>query len=322
MNPIIAEIWRGTMVESRHRGACVVSDHHGNHIFASGDIASPVYPRSAVKAFQCVPVIESGAADHFNLTEEEIALCCASHDGEPEHVRVASSMLQKIGLPEAAYECGAHLPSGKSAAHELIQQGHAPRSIHNNCSGKHAGMLALARQLRADSTGYVKKDHPVQKAIATTIATLCDADVESAPVAIDGCSVPTWALPLRSVAKGFARLTHHNAGQRIIAAVRNHPLMVGGSTSFDTRLMTELPRLFIKVGAEGVYCGCIPHASLGFALKCDDGNVRAAEVAIASMLSILTCWTSAEVAILKSFSKREMKNWRGITVGAVKGTTG
>lgn len=321
-NPIIAEVTRGGTIESIHRGAFCVSRSMGTPILAAGGITTPVFPRSAIKAFQCVPLIESGAADRYNLTDEEIALCCASHTGEPEHIRVAQSILTKSDSSEVHLECGAHLPNGKIAQFNLIRSGGEALSIHNNCSGKHAGMLALATHLGAQRSGYSTLHHVVQKRIAATIAELCDVDIETAPVGIDGCSLPNWALPLNNLALGFARLTQdtHVAGQRIIKSVRDNPFMVAGSKCFDTDIMRDVPRLFVKVGAEGVYCGCIPHAKLGFALKCDDGAARAAEVAVAAMLTKLDCWTLEEKAILKRYAAKDMKNWRKIEVGKTNAT--
>jgi L-asparaginase II len=317
-NPAIAEVTRGNLVESRHTGAFAVVDAAGQLIHSAGDIAAPVFPRSAIKAFQCVPLIESGAADRFGFTDEEIALACASHNGEPEHVRVARSMLAKAETPETCYECGVHWPMRAETQQELARRGGAPEQVHNNCSGKHAGMLALARQLSAPLTDYVKIDHPVQQAVAKAIAGYCDVDPAKLAWGIDGCSVPTWAFPLRNMALGFARLTTTAAGRRITEAVRKHPFMVAGTGRFDTRLMQALPRVFAKVGAEGVYCGCIPHAGLGFALKCDDGGTRAAEVAIAGVLATLNVWTLEERTILQRFSTSALTNWRQIHVGDVR----
>jgi L-asparaginase II len=317
-NPIIAEITRGGIVESRHTGAYVVSDASGKIIAQAGDISRPIFPRSAIKAFQCLPMIESGAADEFDFNDEEIALCCASHNGEPDHVRVAVSMLAKAGIAETCYECGAHWPSSRAASYELVRAGEPAKDVHNNCSGKHAGMLALAKHLRADLHGYVKPDHPVQQLIAQTIATYCEVDITAAPVGVDGCSVPTWALPLKNLALGFAKLKDTESGKRILAAVKANPFMIAGTGKFDTDITNAIPRLFIKYGAEGVYCGSIPHAGLGFAMKCDDGAARAVEVAVAGMLAKLDVWTDAEIASLETFSREEMSNWRKIQVGQIR----
>ncbi|MFN0191099.1 MAG: asparaginase [Aestuariivirga sp.] len=319
-NPIIAEVTRGGIVESRHAGAFAVANANGEIVMAAGDIGRPVFPRSAVKALQCVPVIESGAADRFGFTPEEIALCCASHSGEADHVKVARAILAKVGVTEGVYECGAHWPFDHAAHHAAVRAMDKPLAVHNNCSGKHAGMLALARQLGTNERNYTDRDHPVQRAIASAIGSLCDEDLGAAPCGIDGCSVPTWALPLRSLARGFAKLAApgHRAGQRILAAVRANPFMVAGSGRFDTVLMTKVPRAFVKTGAEGVYCGAVTHAGLGFALKCDDGATRAAEVAIAGLLAGLECWTAEERASLREFSDSHLHNWRNIEVGEVQ----
>jgi L-asparaginase II len=320
-NPIIAEVTRGPIVESRHHGAYVVCDAKGKVLISAGDVHAPVYPRSAIKAFQCLPMIESGAADAFGFTDEEIALCCSSHSGEADHVRVAKSILAKCMVDETCYECGAHYPSSKEATYELVRHGEKANQIHNNCSGKHAGMLALAKQLGIDSKDYVKLDHPVQKAIAKTIEKLCEVDMSKAPVGVDGCSVPTWAIPLHNMALGFAKLCDETYApyERIIRAARNHPFMIAGSGRFDTRVMQAVPRLFMKFGAEGVFCGCIPHAGLGFAVKCDDGAARAVEVAMISVALKLDVWTSEERESLSGFHQETMKNWRKIEVGEVRG---
>lgn len=316
-NPIIAEVTRGGIIESRHTGAFAVVDGEGKLIKSAGDFAVPIFPRSAIKAFQFVPVIESGAVDHFGFTDEEIALACSSHNGEPEHVRVARSMLKKAQNDEELFECGAHWPSNLEAHHVAVRAGGEALQVHNNCSGKHAGMLALARQLGANSKDYVNIDHPVQQAIAEVIARYCDVDVKALPWGIDGCSVPTWAFPLSNMALGFAKLTETVAGKRIIEAVRKHPFMVAGTKRFDTKVMQEVPRVFVKTGAEGVYCGCIPHAHIGVALKCDDGASRAAETAMASILASLDVWTPEEKEKLQGFAQTDLTNWRKIPVGDV-----
>jgi L-asparaginase II len=319
-NPVIAEIMRGGIVESMHRGAFAVVSAGGECIASSGDISSPIFPRSAFKAFQCVPVIASGAADRFTFSDEDIALCCSSHNGEEEHVRVATSMLRKISATEADYECGAHWPTYEKAKTALLLAGQKPRAIHNTCSGKHAGMLAYAKHINAPLAGYIEANHPVQIAVANAIRTYCDVETERAPRGIDGCSVPTWALPLANMAQGFAKLLASNdaAGQRIVKAVRAHPFMAAGTGSFDTLIMQAVPRLFVKFGAEGVFCGAIPHAGLGFALKCDDGAKRAAEAATAAMLATLDVWTTAELAALRTFTFKPMENWRKFKVGATQ----
>lgn len=324
-NPVIVEVTRGGIVESRHTGAYAVVDAKGRAIASAGDIDSPVFPRSAVKAFQCLPMIESGAADDYGFTPEELALACASHNGEPDHVRVASSMLKKAGIEESAYECGVQWPGEKKTLHAMIRAGEEPRDIHNNCSGKHSGMLAQAKKRGASLEGYTLVDHPVQRAIAKTISEICDVEADALPCGIDGCSVPTWAIPLRNMALGFARLVsgeglsakRKDAAQRIVEAVREHPFMVAGTGRFCTKLMQAVPRAFVKTGAEGVFCGGVPHAGLGIALKCDDGAHRASEALMAALLASLDVWTEEERAALSKFAHSELRNWRKIEVGEI-----
>jgi L-asparaginase II len=320
MNPTLAEILRGHIVESFHRGAFAVANATGEIIDSQGDIARNIFPRSAIKAFQAVPLIESGAADHFGFDDEDIALACSSHSGEAEHVRVAAKMLKKVGIEEAAYECGSHWPERMADKTALIKAAEMPRAIHNNCSGKHAGMLAVAKHLGVPLKDYVTRDHPVQKAVAQAIDRYCNVDTATSPCGIDGCSVPTWAMPLANMAQGFAKLfaPGNTTGQRIAKAASAHPFLIAGTNKFDSKIMAAIPRLFIKVGAEGVYCGAIPHASLGFALKIDDGAVRGAEVAVAKMLSNLDCWSSDEKEKLESFTHATQSNWRKLEVGETR----
>ena len=319
-NPVLVEALRGGEVESRHRGAWAVMDGAGRLVASAGDIARPVFPRSAIKAIQALPLIESGAADAFGFTDEELALACASHNGEPEHVRVAASMLQKAGLAEDALECGAHWPGDPRAARALVEQGERPRAIHNNCSGKHAGMLALARHMGVDPKGYIARAHPVQQAVERTLGALCGVEAAACPCGTDGCSVPTWAVPLRNMAHAFARLAcgEREAGPRIFRAVKAHPFMVAGSDRFCTRLIEAVPRAFVKTGAEGVFCAAVPHAGLGVALKCDDGASRASEAAVAAVLAGLDVWTEDERGKLEGFTRATLTNWNGIDVGEVR----
>ncbi len=318
INPVLVEVSRGGFVESRHRGAFVISDAKGGIVAKLGDIESPVYPRSAIKAFQCLPLLESGAAERFGLSDDEICLCCSSHNGEEEHVHVARSILHKADVDEACLECGAHWPSYREAAYALVRAGKPALQVHNNCSGKHAGMLALARHLKIELQGYVGVAHGVQQRVAEVLGRYCEVELSQAPMGIDGCSVPTWALPLHKLAKGFAKLSGDAAGQRMGTAVRSHPFLIAGSGAFDTRIMEAVPRLFVKYGAEAVYCGFVAHAGLGFALKIDDGGKRASEVAIAAALAKLDVWTNDERLSLQGFATEEMRNWRKIRVGEIK----
>ena len=321
----LAEVTRGGFVESRHAGAFAIVGPGGAMLRAGGDIERPIYPRSAIKAMQCLPLIESGAAERFGFDEGEIALACASHGGEPVHVDTARAMLVKLSLAEDALECGAHWPSEARAARDLAKRGEAPGPLHNNCSGKHAGMLALALALGVPHRGYVDRAHPVQRRIASTLGALTGSDLDAAPCGIDGCSVPTWALPLAELARAFQRFASGEglaperaaAAQRIIAAVRAQPFMVAGSKRFCTDLMRAVPRAFVKTGAEGVFCAAVPHAGIGIAVKCRDGASRAAETAIASLLAGLDVWTEEERRELLGFAAVKIRNWRNLETGEI-----
>ena len=327
-NPVLAEVTRGQTVESRHHGAFCVIGPGGKVLVSRGDIEAPVFPRSAIKAFQALPLLESGAADRYGFTDEEVALCISSHNGEPDHVRVARSMLAKAGVSEADYECGSHWPYDMPALHDMITKGETPHDVHNNCSGKHAGMLAFAKASGADVKGYVGIDHPVQLAVAKAMGEICDIDLKDQAWGIDGCSVPTWAIPLKNMARGFQRLAtgedlseaRKAACQRMIRAARAHPFMVAGTERFCTDLMKALPRVFVKTGAEGVFCGAIPHAVIGFAVKCDDGAHRASEAATAAVLLGMDGWTPEERTVLQGFIRQPIKSRKGVEVGEVRAT--
>lgn len=321
-NPVFVEATRGGIVESQHRGAFAVVNVDGTLVASAGDIEAAVFPRSAIKAFQALPVVESGAADRFGFTPEEIALCCASHGGEARHTETAARMLSKVGVEADQLECGGHWPTHQQTTNCMLASGERFGQIHNNCSGKHAGMLALSAQLGADPAGYTGLDHPVQQTIRETMEVLCEVDLSDAPVGFDGCSVPTWAYPLKNMALGFANLgagqERREAADRIIAAVREHPFMVAGTGRACTALMEAVPRVFVKIGAEGVYCACVPHAGLGIALKCESGSSDAAEIAIAGVLAALPCWTPEEQQALSGMTAKPLHNRREIEVGALR----
>ncbi len=302
----------------------------GRVVAAAGDVEAAVFPRSAIKAFQALPVVESGAADRFDFTPEEIALCCASHGGEARHTETAARMLSKVGVTAEQLECGGHWPTHQHTTNCMLSKGERFGQLHNNCSGKHAGMHALSAQLGVDPSGYTGVDHPVQQAIRETIQSMCDVDLTNAPVGFDGCSVPTWAFPLKNMALGFARLgagqdlpkARRDAADRIIAAVREHPFMVAGTGRACTTLMEAVPRVFVKTGAEGVYCACVSHAGLGIALKCENGSSVAAEIAIAAVLAALPVWTQEEQEALAQMTSHPLRNRREIEVGALRRSQG
>jgi L-asparaginase II len=328
-NPVLVEVMRSGLVESRHRGAIAVVDADGGSTFSIGDVEAPVFPRSAVKALQALALVESGAADQYGLTPQELAVACASHSGEAGHVTAVQSMLARAGMEESALRCGAHPPINRSAAEALFRVGLQPSAVHNNCSGKHAGFLCLSCFLGADTGGYCAASHPVQREVRSVIEHMSGFALTDDRCAIDGCSVPTWAVPLRNLALAFARFgTGRGLGpQRAAAAARlraacgAHPWHVAGSDRFCTEIMQLLgPRVFVKTGAEGVFCMALPAEGLGIALKCDDGASRAAEVAATAMIARLTALTEAQRAAVERFLQPPLRNWNGIVVGTIRPT--
>ncbi|MCL6416576.1 asparaginase [Aestuariirhabdus sp. Z084] len=295
-NPTLVEVVRGDIVESRHVGRAVVMDAQGQVRWSCGDIEELTYPRSALKAFQALPMVASGAADRYGFSDQQLALACASHNGEVSHHDCAAAMLEQLTLDAEDLECGWHWPMSDVATRELVAQGITPDALHNNCSGKHCGMLALASHQGWPTRGYVELDHPVQQSIRKAIEVCWGVDLERAPVALDGCSAPIWAVPLRALAQGFARLAapaslpdqYQAAATRLLNACLQHPWYVAGSDRFCSRLMTELgDQVFVKLGAEGVYVAAIPSRALGVAVKVDSGDIKAVEVAIANVLARL-----------------------------------
>ncbi len=333
-NPILVEALRGGSVESRHRGALAVVDAAGRVHTALGDIERPVFPRSAVKLLQALPLVASGAADALGLTDAELALACASHGGEPTHARTAAGMLAKAGLDVQALECGTHWPYNETAQRALAREGSAPSALHNNCSGKHAGFACLGcamdggRDARAFLRGYVQPEHPVMREVTAALQAATGFDLAQTARGTDGCSIPTYAIPLRHLAHAFAKVAggqglsaeHARAALRLRKAIAAEPFMVAGSGRLDTRLMAHFgERLCCKVGAEGVYCAALPELGLGLAIKMDDGNTaRAVEVVLAALLHTLLRAEGEDAALLRSVWDAPLRNWNGIEVGRLR----
>ena len=331
-NPVLVEVLRGSTVESQHSGAVAVVDASGQVHTALGDIDRPVFPRSAVKMLQALPLVTSGAAEAFGLTDAELALACASHSGEPEHVATAAGVLAKLGLDLNALECGTQWPSREPVLRAMAGRGEQATPLHNNCSGKHSGFVCLAcvmaRQAGAEpaafARGYVAAEHPVMREVSAALSATTGVDVAHAPRGIDGCSIPTYALPLRSLALAFARCGagvglsdgHARAARRLRQAAAAAPFMVAGTDRFDTRVMQVFgERLFCKIGAEGVYCSALPELGLGVALKIDDGAARAAEAAMAAVAAALL---KSEHEVLTGYSHLQLRNWQGRDVGSLR----
>src|SRR6201987_2376247 len=292
-NPVLVEMTRGPLVESRHRGAVAVCDAEGNTTLALGDVTAPVFPRSAVKALQALPLIEQGAADRFSLSDEELALACASHSGEAAHVAGVERMLAKAGFKPSALRCGAHWPIAQPAAAAVARSG-APSPLHNNCSGKHAGFLCVARAMGVDHAEYWRAEHPVQRLVRVVLEDFTGAALDETRCAIDGCSVPTWAVPLHNLAHAFAKfgagrgipVARAQAAARLRHACTKAPWYVAGTGRFCTDVMQLFgERVFVKTGAEGVYCATLPQQGFGIAVQCDDGASRAAQAIMAALIA-------------------------------------
>ncbi|MCA1489656.1 asparaginase [Sinorhizobium alkalisoli] len=326
-NPVLVEVTRGDLVESRHRGAVIAVDGDGRTLFALGETEAPVFPRSACKAMQALPLVESGAADAYGFGAKALALACASHSGEPEHVALASEMLAAAGRDVGALECGGHWSNDQATLIEQARTLEKPNALYNNCSGKHAGFICACCHSGTDPAGYVGYDHPIQREIRGVMADLTGAIAGRDNCGIDGCSIPTYAVPLKGLAGGFAKMAtgigleplRASASKRLIDACMAEPFYVAGTKRACTRMMKTAPgRIFAKTGAEGVFCAAIPEKGIGIALKCEDGATRAAEAMVAATLARFFADEPEIHAALMAQANRPLRNWKRIHVGGVR----
>lgn len=311
----LVSVRRGGLAESIHRGSAAVCDPAGELLDSFGDPESHVFLRSSAKPFQALPLVLSGAVDTFRLSDNELAVICASHNGEGGHLSAVRTVLRKAGLGEESLQSGAHPPLYGPAAERLVRNGEEPRPVHGNCSGKHAGMLALCFHEGWDLAGYRSPDHPAQRKVLAAISQVCGVKREEITVAGDNCGVPTFALPLEGLATGFARLAtgerlHEElskAAIRIRDAMRGNPYMVAGTGRFDTELM-ERTQLVAKSGAEAVFA-CGSSDGWGLALKISDGSGRAVRAAATATLA------RRGVELPEEMRSFETKNLHGEPVG-------
>lgn len=326
-DPVLVEVTRGALVESVHRGALAVVDADGAVVASIGDIVRPVFPRSAVKSIQALVMMESGAADLYDMTDAEIALACASHNGETRHAETAAHMLKKAGRKPTCLECGAHWPMREATARDLARTGKEPTALHNNCSGKHAGFICACVAMEEDVEGYVGAGHPLQREVTAALETAFGVVLGEDVRGVDGCSIPTYAVPLNVLAGGFARFgvglgfqpVRAKAARRIRVACAAEPFMIAGTGRFDTKITEALrERAFIKMGAEGVFCAALPEQGLGVALKIDDGGGRAAEIVMAAVLKAFLTLNETETAAVDAALRPEMSNWNKIRVGGLR----
>ncbi|MBK6798462.1 MAG: asparaginase [Acidobacteria bacterium] len=333
---ILIEVTRGSMVESVHRGFIVAVDGGGNPVAGLGDINVTTYFRSAAKPFQSIPLISSGAADHFQLNSKEIAVINGSHSGEPVHLEVVRSILHKTGIDESALMCGSHMPFDDVTARQLRSESRHASVLHNNCSGKHAGMLALARFLGEKLDDYIDPAHPIQRKILEVVALFAGVPAGSITIAVDGCSAPVFGMSIASMARSYARLAAcdqtdfeedlKSAARRVVDSMIEFPEMVGGHRNrLDTDLMKAAKgQVISKVGAEGVQllgvkpCNRYP-MGLGIAIKIEDGDIRRArDPVVLETLRQLGILDEDQLTGLSRFAHAKIHNHRRLDVGELR----
>src|SRR5262245_32740292 len=334
--PPLVEVTRGSLVESRHRGFIAVVDGAGAVVASLGDIKTPAWFRSAAKPFQTIPVITSGAAARYGFTPRELAVITGSHSGENAHLETVLSILNKIALDESALQCGAHMPFDDASAKRLRAENSEPRALHNNCSGKHAGMLAVAKHIGEPVDNYLDPDHPIQLRIRSALARFAGAPVDEIEVAVDGCGAPVFGLSVVAMARSYARLAaaRHagiepeltRAAGAVVSAMIEYPEMVGGTRDrLDTDLMLVAKgEIISKVGAEGAHLlGVKPNErypkGLGIAVKIEDGDVRRArDPVVIETLRQLGLLDDARLAALARYARSTVFNHRKVEVGEVR----
>lgn len=314
-------VTRGAILESRHRVHAAIIDARGDLIGAAGDPCLVTAWRSCAKPIQAAAFVASGVMDELRWGDDQLALACASHAGEPEHVAIAAHMLESIGLEEGDLACGPHEPLSKRGSRLLKDSGLHPTRLHNNCSGKHAMMLAYAVRGGSGALGYQRAEHPVQQAVLGMVSRWTGVAANKVVVAVDGCGVTTFGIPLEAMAIAFARFAAsaergEEVPNRVLGAMRSRPFLVGGTDRFDTILLEETEGEVIpKVGAEGMHSVAVPARGLGIAIKVEDGNQRAQHAALLRLLQRLHVLPDDLPARLASFARSPVVNTRGETVG-------
>lgn len=331
----LVEVWRGPIVESRHRGHVAAVDGEGRLVAHLGEPGTVTYLRSSAKPFQAVPLLTSGAAERFGLTEAELAIACGSHSGEDLHVETVARLLEKLGLDESLLKCGVHEPFDRATAERLRARGETPGVLRNNCSGKHTGMLALALHLGAPPELYDDPESPVQQSVLRAVAQFSGMNADEIALSTDGCGVPVFGLPVRAMALMYARLVAPPSGfdtetraacARLTGAMNARPELVGGTHErFDTKVMRAGRGLLVsKIGAEGVYtAGVMPcerwPKGLGLAFKIEDGEDRRARSTIAiEALRQLDVLNEDAYEALSPYASFPVQNHRGEKVGQIR----
>ncbi|MEM7306756.1 MAG: asparaginase [Planctomycetota bacterium] len=328
VNPTLVEVWRGGAIESVHRGAWVLTDGAGNTLEGAGDWETPIFTRSSIKALQALPLLTSGAAERFSFDHADLALAVSSHNGEPCHTERAAAILGRVGLDVGDLRCGPQTPGDPATRRSLTESGDRPTALHNNCSGKHSGFLALADHLGIEHRHYLAPDAEGQVLIRRAIAVMSDVDEADLVPAIDGCSAPTYRLPLRNLATAFARLTAPTGldtqlaahCRRLCDAVAQHPELIAGT---HKRLCTDLARvtagrLFPKIGAEAVYVIGVRDADRALAVKVDDGDRRGLHALVLALIERLGLAGADELDALQAWRPGPLKNYAGLDVGRIE----
>ncbi len=321
MNPVLVELVRGGITESFHRGVVCVVDEHGDVIFSVGDIKQVCFPRSALKYVQHIPLLTSGIFDHYNFTSKELSLMCGSHNGEDQHVEVVNGVLAKIGLDPTCLKCGAQNPTRKSDWIKLIKNGDFAQAVHNNCSGKHAGFLAFNAFHKLDTSNYLSSEFELQRKIKECVAHFAELETSELTEGMDGCSAPTYAMPVYNQALMYKNLVapnnkistdEQNAAKRIIAAVAEYPEMIAGTKRYCTDLMKVTNgRIIGKTGADGVYCLAIPEKKWGISIKVDDGKMGPQYQIAQSVLLELGLLSEEEATMLNPYYEFDISNFAG-----------
>jgi L-asparaginase II len=317
-------VTRGGAQESRHAVHAVVVDASDTVIGSAGDASLVTFWRSCAKPFQVLPFLESGGFDELSWSADHLALACASHGGEPEHVALAAEMLRDIGLEEGDLACGPHDPLSARGAKVVRDSGDRPTRLHNNCSGKHAAMLARAKTAGWPTRDYERPGHPVQQSVLDAVSRWTGVPEATIGQAVDGCGVVVFSLSLEGMARSYARLgcaaaRGDAAPARIVTAMRTRPFLVGGSDRFDSILIEETGGAVIaKVGAEGVHSVAVPDAGLGIAVKAADGAQRAEQVAVLRLLQLLGVLPDPVPPRLAEFAHPTIRNTRREIVGDIR----
>ncbi len=324
---VLVEVTRGALVENRHRGHAAIVDWRGKLLYSTGDPYHTTFWRSSAKPFQALPIVELGAADRFGITPRELAIFCASHNGEAFHTETVLGVFAKIGRDHSLLQCGVHPPIHKETARAMLIAGEEPTVLHSNCSGKHSGMLTLATHLDLDPAGYLDPNHPLQQLILDYISDMTGYPRGEIAIGVDGCGVPVHGLPLYNMSWAYARLVRpqglgkarEEACGRITRAMRENPEMISGTDGFCTRLMqVGAGCLVAKGGAAGVYCLGLVDQGIGITVKCEDGSSRGREPVVVEILSQLGYLSPEQVEELKDFHHPQNINHRGEKCGEVR----